>query len=224
MNVYFDTEFTGLVPDTTLISIGMISETGRYFYAEFTDYNRDLCDDWIKENVLSNLWALPTYIPKNESETINDDFQYVRGNSAYIANELEKWLLITAYGEGRYADIACPRIQLVSDVCHYDMTLLCNLFGGAMNLPANVNPVCYDICQDIALYYSGCTEGTHEMPSVTDLEMKRAFDVDRKVLLPDDPAFDSGWVIKKHNAIYDAYTIKCVYEKLRGRKLELCSI
>lgn len=36
--VYFDTEFTGLVQDAKLISIGMISEDGRTFYAESTDY------------------------------------------------------------------------------------------------------------------------------------------------------------------------------------------
>ena len=58
MNIYFDTEFTGLVPNTTLISMGCIAAIGQRgwrFYAEFTDYNKDLCDDWIKENVLDNL-------------------------------------------------------------------------------------------------------------------------------------------------------------------------
>ncbi len=34
MNIYFDTEFTGLHKNTTLISIGMIAENGRTFYAE----------------------------------------------------------------------------------------------------------------------------------------------------------------------------------------------
>ena len=39
MKVYFDTEFTGLKKDTTLVSIGLISETHKAFYAEFTDYD-----------------------------------------------------------------------------------------------------------------------------------------------------------------------------------------
>lgn len=37
MKIFFDTEFTGLHKDTTLISLGMISEDGRRFYAEFND-------------------------------------------------------------------------------------------------------------------------------------------------------------------------------------------
>ena len=35
---FFDTEFTGLRKDTTLISIGIVSDTGDRFYAELTDY------------------------------------------------------------------------------------------------------------------------------------------------------------------------------------------
>jgi len=55
MKLFFDTEFTGLHKDTTLISIGIVSEDGRKFYAEFTDYDESQCNDWIKENVIKNL-------------------------------------------------------------------------------------------------------------------------------------------------------------------------
>ena len=34
MKIFFDTEFTGLVQNTKLISIGMVDENGRAFYAE----------------------------------------------------------------------------------------------------------------------------------------------------------------------------------------------
>ena len=39
MKVWFDTEFTGLHKNTTLISIGLVTENGKTFYAEFTDYD-----------------------------------------------------------------------------------------------------------------------------------------------------------------------------------------
>ena len=55
MKLFFDTEFTGLHKDTTLISIGIISEDERTFYAELTDYDKSQVDDWIKENVIDNL-------------------------------------------------------------------------------------------------------------------------------------------------------------------------
>ena len=40
MNIFFDTEFTGLQKDTDLISIGLISENNDVFYAEITDYDK----------------------------------------------------------------------------------------------------------------------------------------------------------------------------------------
>lgn len=44
MKVFFDTEFTGLHQKTTLISIGLISEDGKTFYAELTDYDQTQVD------------------------------------------------------------------------------------------------------------------------------------------------------------------------------------
>ncbi len=52
--LFFDTEFTGLRNGTTLISIGIISQCGKTFYAELTDYNLTMVDDWINENVIKN--------------------------------------------------------------------------------------------------------------------------------------------------------------------------
>lgn len=55
MNIYFDTEFTGLHKDTTLISLGCVADDGRRFYTEFTDFDKSQCNDWINENVINNL-------------------------------------------------------------------------------------------------------------------------------------------------------------------------
>ena len=38
--IFLDTEFTGLHKNTTLISLGLVSECGKTFYAEFTDYDQ----------------------------------------------------------------------------------------------------------------------------------------------------------------------------------------
>ena len=53
--IFFDTEFTGLHQNTTLISIGLVAETGQTFYAELTDYDKNQIDDWLKTNVIDNL-------------------------------------------------------------------------------------------------------------------------------------------------------------------------
>lgn len=52
MKVFFDTEFTGLHQGTTLISIGLVAESGEEFYAEFNDYDASQINDWIDINVL----------------------------------------------------------------------------------------------------------------------------------------------------------------------------
>ena len=51
-----DMEFTGLHQHTTLISIGLESDCGKSFYAEFTDYDESQVDEWIQENVIENLF------------------------------------------------------------------------------------------------------------------------------------------------------------------------
>ena len=58
MLVFLDTEFTSFVrPD--LISIGLVAEDGREFYAERTDYRRDECSDFVCETVLPLLGRVP---------------------------------------------------------------------------------------------------------------------------------------------------------------------
>lgn len=58
MLVFLDTEFTDFArPD--LISIALVSEDGREFYAERTDYHRAACSDFVRETVLPLLGRLP---------------------------------------------------------------------------------------------------------------------------------------------------------------------
>jgi hypothetical protein len=223
MNIFFDTEFTGLVPNTTLISIGMITDNEQRFYAEFSDYNEDLCNDWIKENVLSNLlvnrknWStffkfeqekrdkLANFkgIHARVSHYLPDNTTFVYGDSKLIKDSLENWFYKISNNT--------ERIQLISDVSHYDMTLLCNLFGGAFDLPSNINPVCYDICQDIWTFLE------EDYTELSD-KMYNSFDVSREELVDsinydDEENKPSG---NKHNSLYDAEVIRYLYKSLIG--------
>ena len=40
MKLFFDCEMTELHRGSTLISLGIVDENNRYFYAEFTDYDK----------------------------------------------------------------------------------------------------------------------------------------------------------------------------------------
>ena len=58
MLVFLDTEFTDFArPD--LISLALVAEDGREFYAERTDYNTSSCSEFVLETVLPLLGRVP---------------------------------------------------------------------------------------------------------------------------------------------------------------------
>jgi hypothetical protein len=129
--IFFDTEFTGLIQDTSIISIGLISECGKTFYAEFVDYDKSLVNDWIKENVISNLiltgWNVDThYFPHNNHVT-------ACGTIDQIHIMLDHWL----------RQFEC--IEIWSDCLAYDWVLFCEIFGHAFNIPKNIYYIPFDI-------------------------------------------------------------------------------
>ena len=185
MNLFFDCEFTGLRKDTTLVSIGIVAENGKKFYAEFSDCDESQCDDWIKENVLKHTIlagndTLAARLGEDSNTTV------VLGSKADIRYELGEWLK------------QFDGVQFVSDVCRYDMVLLIDIFGGAFDLPKNISAVCHDINQDIAKHY-GISE-------------REAFDKSREDIVAE--LCGSIIAGDKHNALYDAEVIKAIYEEV----------
>lgn len=58
MLVFLDTEFTDFTsPD--LISLALVAEDGREFYAELDDYQRGNCNDFVRKNVVPLLNRVP---------------------------------------------------------------------------------------------------------------------------------------------------------------------
>ena len=136
--LYFDTEFTQLVKNTDLISIGIISNDNKTFYAEFTDYNRNKIDKWLADNVIANL----KFNNKSNLYCVEGNNTFVKGPKEKVRQCLLPWL--KQFG----------RVQFVSDVCHYDFVLLLDLIvDKTIELPKYISPCCHDINMDIAKYY-----------------------------------------------------------------------
>jgi len=128
--IFLDTEFTGLHKNTTLISLGLISECGKTFYAEFTDYDKTQVDDWLQTNVFDNL------LLQGEGIYVGLDFpdtSMILGDTSHIKNYLIEWLS------------QFESVQIWSDCLSYDWVLFCDLFGGAMNTPKSVYYIPFDI-------------------------------------------------------------------------------
>jgi len=132
--IFFDCEFTGLHQNTTLISIGLVSECGKSFYAEFVDFDKTHCDKWIRENVLANLLFYKQYGQANECIEANDQNVKVIGDSLFIKTNLEIWL----------SDF--DSVEIWSDCLSYDWVLFCNIWGHAFNIPKNIYYIPFDIC------------------------------------------------------------------------------
>jgi len=124
--LFYDSEFTGLSADSSLISIGLITPEGRGFYAEFTDYNAAQCDDWIRENVLHHCrWLsqvdLPAPFVRQQGEVT-----HVLGGRLQVRDALTEWLK------------QFEKAEVWADCLAYDWVLLCELFGGALHLPSQL--------------------------------------------------------------------------------------
>lgn len=134
--VFFDTEFTGLHQNTTLISIGLVAENGEAFYAELTDYDKSQIDNWLQKNVIENLTLGLPEPPKTAKmwEDQANNLTYLVGEKQDLAVALRIWL-------ARFGTV-----ELWADHISYDWVLFCQIFGHAFNIPKNVHYIPYDLC------------------------------------------------------------------------------
>jgi hypothetical protein len=162
MKYFIDTEFRERPHTIDLISIGIVAEDGREYYAISRDFNIKMAwaDQWLRENVL-----LPIY-----QETLSGDLRnrhpFSRGAMQFIQNttgrlnnqiaqevlyfcsngyfdktglDLEEAKEYDLYGEfkpefyGYYAD--------------YDWVVFCWLFGRMLDLPKGFPMYCRDLKQ-----------------------------------------------------------------------------
>ena len=130
--IFFDTEFTGLHKNTTLISIGLVSECGKTFYAELTDYDKSQIDDWLQKNVIDNL--ILSEIQHGLLSPYDKDKVEFRGKSLFLKELLKNWL--SQFEE----------VEIWSDCLAYDWMLFNNIFGTAFDIPKNVYYIPFDIC------------------------------------------------------------------------------
>lgn len=85
MNIFLDTEFTDFPEsECDLISIGLVDENGREFYAELLDYRNEACSQFVREVVIPLLGK-------------HKDTVY--GNQYAVAKELNEWLKF--YDDGK---------------------------------------------------------------------------------------------------------------------------
>lgn len=119
MRLFFDTEFTGLHKNNTLISIGLISDDKKHtFYAELTDYDESQCDDWIQLHVIDKL----TYRYNDPFKSVfkhpdgTEDYR-MKGTKQEVSDYVLEWLR------------KFKEVEFWGDCVAYDWLLFIDLIG-----------------------------------------------------------------------------------------------
>jgi len=127
--IFFDTKFTEMRQNATLISIGLISESGQTFYAELNDYDKNQIDESTKEKLI--------YKDEDNKEIyIRDDDKYsvtLKCNKEKLQFELNRWFQ------------QFEEVEMWGDCLAYDWVLFCEIFGGASNIPKNIYHIPFDL-------------------------------------------------------------------------------
>lgn len=124
MKFFLDTEFYENGSTIDLISIALVAEDGREFYAVNREARLDLVSDWLRENVLV---SLPLY-----------------GHSTWMTRDAIAAELVEFVGESRGYG---KNHDFWGYVSAYDWVVVCQIFGTMMNLPAFWPKHCNDLKQ-----------------------------------------------------------------------------
>jgi hypothetical protein len=118
MKYFLDTEFIEYPNSIQLISIGIVCEDGREYYAESNEFDESKANDWVRENVISQL-ADP-----NKRRSLRQ-----------IRLDIMSFVI--------YDDIP----EFWGYYCDYDWVVFCWLFGGMIDLPKGWPMYCNDLKQ-----------------------------------------------------------------------------
>lgn len=148
MRFFFDTEFHEDGKTIDLISIGVVSDDGRAYYAENAEYIHARATPWLKENVLPHLLCV-----KGDNSALKRRAEIATDLVAFCGVQPQFW----AY----YAD--------------YDWVVMCQLFGTMMDLPRHWPQYCRDLKQfcDMAGGLKLPAQATDEHNALADAEWVR---------------------------------------------------
>ncbi len=121
MRFFYDCEFIEDGRTIDLVSIGVVAEDGREFYAVSTEFDPDRANPWVRRNVLDQLPSpsSPVWLPR---ERIRDDLMA---------------FLVTGGG----------RIELWAWMAAYDHVCLAQLWGDMRALPRLIPRFTHDLRQ-----------------------------------------------------------------------------
>ena len=96
MRFFYDCEFIEDGVTIDLVSIGVVDEEGREFYAVSTEFDPDRAGPWVRQNVLNQLPS-PADKAWRGRERIREDLLDFLGARTAARDEIELWAWMSAY-------------------------------------------------------------------------------------------------------------------------------
>lgn len=159
MKVYYDTEFLEDGRTIDLISIGMITEDGREYYA----VNRDMPvrrirkHQWLMDNVVPGLPRISgdrrNHIRTGDALDLLDYANPAVKHRDKIAREVRAFILA-----------AGPDVELWADYGAYDHVVIAQLFGPMVDLPAGIPMWTNDLQQEARRLAAAGLDEAHNLP------------------------------------------------------------
>lgn len=173
-----------------LISIGIVCEDGREYYAISKDYDYKKADSWVKNNVIRKLYT----------ETVHGDARnyFNETNFHRVYGKPKKAILMSIlHFMGCWRDQHFWRVgenvpEIYGYYADYDWVLFCSLFGRMIDLPKGFPMYCIDLKQSF----------DEDYPEQTRERVKSS---------PDYPKQEN-----EHNALEDARWNKRLYEFIQN--------
>lgn len=135
MRYFYDTEFIENGKIIDLISIGLVAEDGREYYAISTEFDPKKASEWVKENVLPHLPPRNPN-PADASPRIVQESRFWKQRKQ-IREDLIAFCDPQQYGTPEFWGYYSA----------YDHVALCQLFGVMVDLPKGWPMLTYDLRQ-----------------------------------------------------------------------------
>lgn len=158
-----------------MISVGIVSEDGREYYAISNEFNPKDASEWVKENVLLNVWrndlvpandrcgAIGIHVDTRKNVDFGNTFSKLlrrHGKSnKRIAQEIFEFVCpyskaneyadVGGIDEGVEAYLKSNPPEFYGYYSDYDWVLFCSLFGTMMDLPKGFPMYCIDLKQTL---------------------------------------------------------------------------
>src|ERR1043165_9353515 len=123
MRYFYDTEFIEDGKTIDLVSIGIVADDGRSYYAISTEFNPKKASQWVKDNVLAHLPERHVnFSDVSVSPRIKEE------SRAWKSRQQIREDLLRFVGDD-------PKPEFWAYYADYDHVALCQLFGTMMDLP-----------------------------------------------------------------------------------------